>query len=263
MPRPAGILRQAGQVLAVGPGRAAPPRARRGRRRRPARPPRRRSTSRPAHISSSSDRSPRSPEHSDHDVAALRRAPMPAAAPRFTKPATPMAGAGRAASRARVPLLVVRNDRACRATRSRRELQRASCRGRSPRAARRGAPRRAARRAWSARRAGAASSGSATGTIARAAVGERGDDRGGGAQHVDHERGGAGQRRPGTSAASVSATSTRTGQDRAVAERADLQPERVEVDEALGVPLAVDRVGLEGGEVGPVERARRPPAGSR
>src|SRR5262245_36393188 len=49
----------------------------------------------------------------------------------------------------------------------------------------------------------------------------------------------------------------------AFAEGADLQPQGVEVDEALGVTLPVHLVGLEGREVRPVERARRPPAAHR
>src|SRR5437763_16586535 len=67
----------------------------------------------------------------------------------------------------------------------------------------------------------------------------------------------------GSSAYCVNATSWRTWSGPAVAERANLEPQRVEVDEPLGVALAVDGIGLERGEVGPVERARRPPAGHR
>src|SRR5262249_36303591 len=48
---------------------------------------------------------------------------------------------------------------------------------------------------------------------------------------------------------------TARGLPAAVAESADLQAERVEVDEALGVLLPVDAVGFEGDEVRAVERA--------
>src|SRR5687768_3906218 len=42
---------------------------------------------------------------------------------------------------------------------------------------------------------------------------------------------------------------------------ADAQAERVEADEAGGVALVVDRVGLEGGQVGTVQAVRRAAAG--
>src|SRR5207245_2516408 len=45
-----------------------------------------------------------------------------------------------------------------------------------------------------------------------------------------------------------------------VAQGADLEAQGVQVDEALGVALAIDGVGLEGRKVGPVERPRRPPS---
>src|SRR6266849_6670141 len=47
----------------------------------------------------------------------------------------------------------------------------------------------------------------------------------------------------------------------AVAERADLEPQGVEVDEPLGVLLPVHAVRLEGREIRPVERPRRLAAG--
>src|SRR5687767_12211850 len=65
--------------------------------------------------------------------------------------------------------------------------------------------------------------------------------------------------RPGNSAG-VNATCTRmesAGLPLAVAERPDLEPERVQVDESLGIPLTVHLVGLEGHKVRAVERAWR------
>src|SRR5262249_3660360 len=71
--------------------------------------------------------------------------------------------------------------------------------------------------------------------------------------------------RPGNSAG-VRATCTRMEPAElpiAVAERPDLEPERVQVDEALGVALAIHAVRLEGHEVRAVERPRRLPARHR
>src|SRR6185369_14989983 len=48
-----------------------------------------------------------------------------------------------------------------------------------------------------------------------------------------------------------------------VAERSDLEPERVQVDESFGIPLAVDSIRLEGHEVRAIERARGLPARHR
>src|SRR3989442_1246512 len=61
----------------------------------------------------------------------------------------------------------------------------------------------------------------------------------------------------------VRATSMRTRSAPEVAQSADLQAQGAQVDEALGVALAVDAVGLEGREGRPVERAGRaaPPVG--
>src|SRR4029453_2569600 len=53
------------------------------------------------------------------------------------------------------------------------------------------------------------------------------------------------------------------GSGATVPKRADLQPERVQVDEAFGVALPVDGVGLERGEVHPIEGSRRTAAGDR
>jgi len=60
----------------------------------------------------------------------------------------------------------------------------------------------------------------------------------------------------------VTATSMRTLSSGG-AQRADLEAERVQVDEALGIALPVDRVGLERREVRAVERARRAASGHR
>src|SRR5262249_45597159 len=61
----------------------------------------------------------------------------------------------------------------------------------------------------------------------------------------------------------VRATSMRTRSAPVIAQRADLQAQGVQVDEALGIALAIDGVRLERGKVGPVKRARRPPARHR
>src|SRR5438552_10435583 len=53
----------------------------------------------------------------------------------------------------------------------------------------------------------------------------------------------------------------RRARSRPVPERADLESQGVEVDEALRVPLPIDLVGLERGEVAPVERPARAPPG--
>src|SRR5437016_7390382 len=63
-----------------------------------------------------------------------------------------------------------------------------------------------------------------------ATVRERGDDRRRRAEDVDPHGSGV-----------------------AIAERANLEPERVQIDESLGVSLPIDRIGLERREVGPVE----------
>src|SRR5258708_4978130 len=55
----------------------------------------------------------------------------------------------------------------------------------------------------------------------------------------------------GTTASAVGATSIRTGLGATVPERADLEAERVQIDEPLGVALAVHRIGLERREVRP------------
>src|SRR5437867_4764123 len=100
----------------------------------------------------------------------------------------------------------------------------------------------------------------ADGNDRAAALGERGDDCGRGAEDVDHQ---------GRHPVEVGRDNRIGGRDHldphglgcTVAEGADLEAERVEIDEPFGVPRPVDRVGLEGGEVGPVEGARRTPPG--
>src|SRR6185295_15793690 len=57
-----------------------------------------------------------------------------------------------------------------------------------------------------------------------------------------------------------SATSRRTALP-LIPERADAQAQRVEIDESLGVALPIHGIGLEGGEVGPVEGALGPAPG--
>src|SRR5262245_56805802 len=70
----------------------------------------------------------------------------------------------------------------------------------------------------------------------------------------------------GVTRSAVRTTSMRTlGRGRsglaAIPQGPDAQAQGVQVDEALGVPLPIDAVRLEGGEVRPVERARGAPAG--
>src|SRR5262245_61640327 len=218
---------------------------------------RRHSVISPAQTWSSRETAPRSPAQSSV-TSRPRPSAQATAAVALTSAATPTAAAARAASRARVPLLVVNTitrPRTRSGVQSTGELPRSNPAIGSPR--RSPAVSAVPRGSVPARRR--ASSGSATGTIPAqplpSAVTIVVD-----ARSTSMTRTAAPSTERPVRASAVGATSTRTPSAPAVSESPDPEPQGVEIDEALGVALAVDGVGLEGGEVGTIEGTRRPPA---